>query len=94
MPKEIVVTGIGNRIEHATTNGKGLITGKREDITEQAVSAVFHHLKKEHERKNSEGKGYGSNFGEHGRLLYLPPGVELVWGDDAKPAKETESEIR
>lgn len=79
MPKEIVVTGLGNRIEYATTNGKGLITGKREDITEQAIDAVFMHLKKEFTRKNPDGKGFGRNYGEHGSLLYLPDGVELAW---------------
>lgn len=84
MPKEIVVTGIGNRIEYATTNGKGLITGKREDITEQAVQAVFAYLKTEHERKNKEGKGFGRNFGEYGSLMFLKPNTEVVWKEDEK----------
>lgn len=84
MPKEIVVTGIGNTIEYATTNGAGLITGKREDITEQAISAVFAHLKTEFERCNKEGKAFGRNFGEHGRLLYLAPGTDVVWKEEGK----------
>lgn len=79
MPKEVVVTGLGNEIEYATTNGKGLITGKREEITEQAISAVFMHLKTEFDRKHSDAKGFGRNFGEHGRLMYLSPNTEVVW---------------
>jgi hypothetical protein len=78
MPKEIVVTGIGNRIEYATTNGKGLITGKREDITEQAINAVFAYFKTEFERKNPEGKGYGTNFGEHGKLMFLKANTKVI----------------
>lgn len=78
MAKEVVLTALGNRIEYATTNGKGLITGKREDITEQSINAVFLHLKNEFTRKNPDGKGFGRNYGEHGRLLYIPDGVDLV----------------
>jgi len=79
MPKEIVVTAIGNRIEYATTNGKGLITGKREDITDQAINAVFMYLKKEFERKNPDGKGFGTGFGIEGSLMYLEDGTKVVW---------------
>lgn len=81
MPKEVVVTALGNKIEYATTNGKGLISGKREDITEQAISAVFAHFKKECEQVNAEGKGFGRNFGEHGRLMYLADGTDIIWKD-------------
>jgi hypothetical protein len=77
--KQVVVTALGNRIEYATTDGKGLITGKREDITEQAVNAVFEYLRVEFTRKNVEGKGFGTNFGEHGKLMYLKPNTEVVW---------------
>lgn len=88
MPKEIIVSAIGNRIEYATTNGKGLITGERKDITEQAIDAVFAHLKTEHERHNANGKAYGRTYGEkdehenrteYGRLMYLAPGTDIVW---------------
>jgi len=82
MPKEVVVTGLGNRIEYVTTNGKGLITGKREDITEETIVAVFTHLKTEFDRKHKEGKGFGCNFGEHGRLMYLAPNTEVVWKEE------------
>lgn len=84
MPKEIVVTALSNRIEYATTDGKGLITGKREDVTEQAINAVYAYFKKEHARQNKEGKGYGAKFEDDdgGRLLYVAPGVELVWAKD------------
>lgn len=78
MPKEIVITALGNRIEYATTNGKGLITGKREDITKAAINAVFTHLKTEHERNNKDGIGYGHMFNDHGRLMYLAPGAKVV----------------
>jgi hypothetical protein len=79
MGKEIVVTALGNRIEYATTNGKGLITGKREDITDMAISAVFAHLKTEFDRKNKDGKGFGTNFGDQGKLMFLAPGTDIVW---------------
>lgn len=86
--KEVVVTAIGNRIEYATTNGKGLITGKREDITEQAISAVFAHLQAEFNRKNPDGKGFGRSFGLYGRLMYLKPDTEVIWkgGDKDEPS--------
>lgn len=41
MPKELIVTALANRIEYATTNGKGLITGSRVDLTEECVQAVM-----------------------------------------------------
>lgn len=82
MAKEIVVTTIGNRIEYATTNGKGLITGKREDITERAIIAVFDHLKEECNRENKDGKAYGRTFGEHGSLMFIRPGTTIVWEEN------------
>lgn len=82
MPKEIVVTALANRIEYATTNGKGLITGKREDITEQAISAVFAYFKNEFERKNPDGKGYGRGFEEHGKLMFLKTNTEIIWKEE------------
>lgn len=89
MPKEIVVTALSNKIEYATTNGKGLITGKREDITEVAINAVFSHLKTEFGRTNKDGKAFGRNFNEHGRLLYLAPGVDVAREDaEFKSLKE------
>lgn len=76
--KEVVITGLANQIEYATTNGKGLITGKREVITEPAINAVFSHFKTEYERKNEGGKAFGRNYKEHGRLLYLAPDIEVI----------------
>lgn len=72
MPKEVVVTGIGNRIEYATTNGKGLITGKREDITDPAVAAVYEHMKVAHSRLEEPSENYGYVFEDGGKLLYIP----------------------
>lgn len=82
MPKEIVVTGLGNRIEYATTNGRGLVTGKREDITDKAIEAVFVHLMAEKGRRNPEGKAFGKRYGDEGSVLYVAPGVKLVWEDE------------
>lgn len=73
MPKGLVVTGIGNRIEWATHNGKGLITGKRADVTDEAIKAVFQHLKAEHERNNRGGKSFGYGFEGLGEIHYHPP---------------------
>lgn len=39
--KQLVYTMFGNRIIYATTNGRGLITGKKHDITDDAVLCVF-----------------------------------------------------
>lgn len=82
MPKEVVLTALGNRIEYATTDGKGLITGKREDITEQSISAVYAHFQKEFNSKNKDGKAYGVKYEDGSRLMYIAPDVEFVWKDD------------
>lgn len=43
--KKLVTTPITNTIWWATVNEeKGMITGKREDVTDNAISAVFEHL--------------------------------------------------
>lgn len=73
MPKQIVVTGFNNRIEYATTNGRGLITGKREDITKEAIKAVFHHMMEEHRRRNKGDESFGYVFEGFGEIHYFPP---------------------
>lgn len=73
MPKEIVVTAMGNKIEYATTNGNGLITGKREDITDSCIRAVFQHLMEEHKRNNRGDKSFGYEFEGLGEIHYHPP---------------------
>lgn len=40
MPKELIVTALGNTIEYATTNGKGRITGKRVNVTDKVLRAT------------------------------------------------------
>jgi len=71
--KGLVVTAIGNRIEWATHNGQGVITGKREDVTDQAIKAVFQHLQAEHKR-NNRGKGsFGYVFEGLGEIHFHPP---------------------
>lgn len=43
--KKLVTTPITNTIWWATVNEeKGMITGKREDVTDNAIDAVFQHL--------------------------------------------------
>jgi hypothetical protein len=76
MPKEIVVTGLGNKIEYATTNGKGLITGKREDITDQCINAVYAHLKTEFDRSKKSKEKFGYKFSDGGKLMYIHPTEE------------------
>lgn len=48
MPKGLVLTALGNRIEYATykKDSSGLIeiTGNREDVTNDALKCVMHHL--------------------------------------------------
>lgn len=71
--KGLVVTGIGNRIEQATHNGSGLITGNREDVTDEAIKAVFQHLKEEHKRHQRGGKSFGYVFEGLGEIHFHPP---------------------
>lgn len=78
MPKQIVVTALGNRIEYATTNGKGLITGKREDITDECIAAVFQHMKREHEIHNKGDESFGYGFEGLGEIHFHPPKKELT----------------
>jgi DNA helicase IV len=73
MSKQIVVTALGNRIEYATTNGKGLITGKREDITDEAIKAVFQHLMGEHKAHDRGQKSFGYVFEGLGEIHYHSP---------------------
>ena len=74
MPKGLVVTGIGNRIEWATHNGKGVISGKREDVTESAIKVVFQHLMEEHKRSGkSENQSHGYEFVGIGEIHFHPP---------------------
>lgn len=72
MPKEIIVTPLKNKIEYATTNGKGLITGKREDITDECIRAVFQHLKNEHERNNKGSESFGYKYEGLGEIHFHP----------------------
>lgn len=73
MPKEIVLTGLRNRIEYATTNGKGLITGKREDITDSCLDAVYAHLKTEFNRNEKHAEQFGYQYADGGQLVYIAP---------------------
>lgn len=74
MPKGLVVTGIGNRIEWVTHNGKGLITGNREDVTDQAIKVVFQHLQEEHKRnKKGATQSFGYGFEGLGEIHFHPP---------------------
>lgn len=72
MPKEVVVTGLGNRIEYATTDGRGLITGKREDITDVAINAVHEHMKQKFKRSGTAFKEFGFRYADGSKLVYVP----------------------
>lgn len=75
MPKQIVLTALANRIEYATTNGKGLITGKREDITDEAIVAVFEHMMREYKRlqvSETNRKDFSYYFEGHGTITFKP----------------------
>jgi len=80
MAKGLVVTGIGNRIEWATHNGNGLITGKREDVTDQAIRAVFQHLQAEHGRNNKGAASFGYAFDGLGEIHFHPHKEESKGG--------------
>jgi hypothetical protein len=77
VPKQIVVTAMGNRIQYATTNGKGVITGKREDITDECIKAVFQHLQAEHNRKDRGEKSFGYGFDGLGEIHFHPPKTQM-----------------
>lgn len=81
MPKRVMLTALGNRIVYATTDGKGLITGKREDITDECIAAVFEHLKNEYDRSNKGDKTFGYRFKGLGEIHYHPPVKEEVKSD-------------
>lgn len=48
MPKGLVLTALTNRIEYATfqkdKSGLVIISGNREDVTNDAIKCVMHHL--------------------------------------------------
>lgn len=76
LPKGLVVTALGNQIEYVTHNGKGLITGKRENVTDEAIRAVFEHMMRNFkvEKVKDETKSYvGYEFEGFGTLKYFPP---------------------
>lgn len=74
MAKGLVVTGITNKIEWATHNGKGLITGKREDVTQEAIKAVMEHMNIAHDRsEKAKDRGYSAyNVDGFGQLRFYP----------------------
>lgn len=76
MPKGLVVTALGNQIEYVTHNGKGLITGKRENVTDMAIQAVFEHMMREFnsaKRADETKEFFGYEIPGHGTLKYFPP---------------------
>ena len=76
MPKGLIVTALGNQIEYVTHNGKGLITGKRENVTDDAIKVVFEHMMREFNTEKSKGgtkEFFGYSFEGFGTLKYFPP---------------------
>lgn len=75
MPKGLVVTALSNQIEYVTHNGKGLITGKRENVTDDAINAVFEHMMREYQTRISKGEerdSFGYYFKGFGTIKYFP----------------------
>jgi len=74
MPKGLVVTGLTNKIEWATHNNRGLITGGREDVTENAIKAVMEHMNIAYERdaKAQEKGKYTYMIEGFGTLTFVP----------------------
>lgn len=62
MPKGIVVTMIGNRIEWADYQDEGgllTINGKREDVTDSVIKAMFQHMQGQFNANDkAQEKGY------------------------------------
>lgn len=76
MPKGLVVTALGNQIEYVTHNGKGLITGKRVNVTDDAIKVVFEHMMREFNNaksKDATKEFFGYSYKGCGTLKYLPP---------------------
>jgi hypothetical protein len=74
MPQGLVVTGITNQIEWATHNGSGLITGKRLEVTNQAVKAVMQHMQTAYTRdEKAQAQGsFGYKIDGFGELRFYP----------------------
>ena len=74
MPTGLVNTALSNQIEWATHNGKGLITGKRREVTSEAIKAVFSHMSIAYENYDkAEEKGYFAYKIEGvGELRFIP----------------------
>lgn len=71
MPKEIVVTPVSNTISLATTNGKGLITGQRKDVTIPCIGAVMQYLRNQRENDNDGCPWAGVNLSDSSDHLCL-----------------------
>lgn len=69
------VSGLGNRIYAGTISKSDprIMTDNRKDVTDEAIKAVFQHLKEEHARNNNGEKSFGYEFEGLGEIHYHPP---------------------
>jgi len=78
MPTGLVNNALSNNIEWATHNGKGLITGKRKDVTDEAIKIMFSHMMTAYKRHDkAKEKGYfGYKSDGIGELRFYPEKAE------------------
>ncbi|WP_019243668.1 MULTISPECIES: DUF7446 family protein [Bacillus] len=69
------VSGLGNKIYAGTINKKNpsIMNDSRKDVTDEAIKAVFQHLKEEHRRNKRGSKSFGYGFEGMGEIHFHPP---------------------
>ena len=67
MATGLVNNALSNKIEWATHNGKGLITGKRKDVTDEAIKIMFSHMLNAYRRHDESI--------EEGHFAYMIDGI-------------------
>lgn len=80
MATGLVNNAITNKIEWATHNGKGFITGKRKDVTDEAIKIMFSHMMNAYERHDRAVEmGYFSYSIEGiGELRFIPSDEKVI----------------
>lgn len=79
MPKHLVTSALANRIYLTSINKNGTMSSKREDMTSEAIYAVFDHMKTNYERNG------------HTRLIIKGQGeLKFIPIEDAKEGTANE----
>jgi hypothetical protein len=77
----LMVSAGGNRIYLGTMKKNipfPVMNESRKDVTDEAIKAVFQHLKGEHESHDRGTKSFGYGFEGLGEIHFHPPGNEAL----------------